>query len=148
MSKVFFYQFESSRFEDIFVNYLQKIYPLGKIEVRLKNDESLKNLDNLIWRKSDISFLPHEIYSEQKNLSPIILTKEKIKRAVFKSLILLEGCSLELTEINDYERLAIFFEKNNIIQLEYSRKLWKELKLKDIKLKYYMQNQMKWIEVF
>ena len=148
MSKVFFYQFEVSRFENIFVNYLEKIFPFGKIEIRLKNDESLINLDNLIWRKSDISFLPHEIYSNQKNLSPILLTKEKIEKDIFKSLILLEGCSFELSEIDNYDRVAIFFEKNNLNELEYSRKLWKELKKNNIELKYYMQNQLKWIEVF
>ncbi len=135
MSKVFFYQFELINFENIFLNYLQKIFPLGKIEIRLKNDESLKNLDNLIWRKPDISFLPHEI-NNQKNFSPIILTKEKIKSGFFKSLILLEGSSLKLSEINDYDRVAIFFEKKNINQLEYSRKLWKELKNNKIKILY------------
>lgn len=147
MSKVFFYQFDPLRFEISFSTYVKKIFKFGDIEIRLKNIDTMKSIDNLLWRKPDVSFLPHDIIENETSNSPIILSLKKIKDRKFNSLVLLEGSSLDLNEIKEYERIAIFFEKKNINDLENSRKLWKELKSNNFTTKFFEQKNSTWVEI-
>ena len=147
MSKVFFYQFDPLRFEISFSTYIKKIYPFGDIEIRFNNIDTMHFIDSLLWRKPDISFLPHDIIENESTNSPIILSLKKIRNKKFSSLVLLESSHLDLNEIKEYERIAIFFEKNNINDLDNSRKLWKELKSNNFTTKFFEQKNSTWVEI-
>ena len=147
MSKVFFYKYDPIKFERSFPNYIMKIFLFGDIEIRLKNYETMSTIDNLLWRMPETSFLPHEIISDNLTSTPIILSLSKINNKKFNSLVVLEGASIDLNEIKEYERVAIFFEKNNTYQLESSRKLWKEIKSNDFPKKFFEQKDYNWVEI-
>ncbi len=142
MSRIDFYHLQNQTLEDVLPKLLEKAYETGKkIKVKIGTEERVEFINSLLWTYNDEAFIPHG--SKKDGFAaeqPIWLTNEDNNPNDAQMLFLVDGATVSLDEIKDYERIFNIFDGNVQMALEQARNFWKELKSAEQELYYWQQS--------
>lgn len=146
MSRVDFYHLQNSRLEDVLPKLLEKAYSVGKkIVVKIGNEERVEFLNSILWSYSETSFLPHGSKKDgSAELQPIWLTSGNDIPNQAEFMFLVDGATVDLNKIVDFERIFYIFDGSVEESLISARELWKELKMQNIDIYYWQQAGGTW----
>lgn len=148
MSEVLFYHLTQSPVEATLPNLLERSLDRDwKVVVRGTDQARLEALDRHLWTFREDSFLPHGLSSDANSaLQPIVLTTESGNPNSGSVLMLLDGAMDEPDALKRFERVCIFFDGNDPEAVSESRNNWTKLKDAGLAVKYWAQEDGRWVQ--
>ncbi len=148
MSEVLFYHLTQSPVEATLPGLLERSLQRGwKVCVRGADHSRLEALDRHLWSYRDDSFLPHGLASDlNSDLQPIVLTDKTGAEVGADVLMLLDGTMEEPDVLKGFERVCVFFDGNDEGAVAASRTHWSTLKDAGLAVKYWAQEDGRWVQ--
>ena len=143
MSRVDFYHLELKPVEDVLPKLLEKAYACNKkILVKVGNEARVEILNTALWTYDDQSFLPHGSKKDgNAALQPIWLTAGDDNPNQATMLFLVDGASISIENMAQFERVFNIFDGKDADGLERARAFWKEIKNSDSECFYWKQDE-------
>ncbi len=143
MSRIDFYHLQKQTLEQVLPKLLEKAYATGKnIKVKVGNEARVEFINSLLWTYSDESFIPHGSKKDGfAKEQPIWLSSEDDNPNQAEMLFLVDGATIELKEIKNFERIFNIFDGNIEESLQQARRFWKELSATEEEKNYFQQDE-------
>lgn len=142
MTEIRFYHLQSDTTTKAVPDILGKAVEKGlKVLLKLPNEERVRFYDDLLWRYSPESFLPHGRAGDKMPESQPIWI-DSIDKAPNNATMALVAEEADLPPLTDYALICLVFDSDNHDRLQKARTLWGQLKqLPDLTLTYWKQKE-------
>lgn len=143
MSRIDFYHLQKQTLEQVLPKLVEKAYATGKnIKIKVGNEARVEFINSLLWTYSDESFIPHGSKKDGfAKEQPIWLSSEDDNPNQAEMLFLVDGATIELSEIKNFERIFNIFDGNVEESLQHARLFWKELSATEEEKNYFQQDE-------
>ncbi len=142
MANISFYHLTQTPLSQALPQLLEKAMQVQKKSlVRIGNQQRLESLDHWLWVYEKEGWLPHGRPPQAPDGNNIWLTTALDNPIGAEFLFAVEEASLD--GYQDYERIFYIFDSSSESELQKARQLWKNLKLQNLKLTYWKQNENK-----
>ncbi len=148
MTEVLFYHLTQTPLEATLPTLLQKSLERGwTVCVQGPNIDTIERLDRHLWTFDAATFLPHGISGGKNDgLQPILLTSAKPETANKDVLMLVDGATQDQEDLRNYTRVCVFFDGNNRDALSETRAYWTTLKDSGLDMRYWAQEDGRWVQ--
>ncbi len=130
MSRVDFYHLQKTSIEQSLPKLLEKAYASGKYAiVKVGNEDRVEFLNSALWIYDEQSFLPHGSKKDgHADSQPIWITSNDDNPNNADMLFLVDGASVDIENISQFERVFNMFDGSSESSLEQARSFWKQIK--------------------
>ena len=142
MNRIDFYHLQKQSLEQVLPKLLEKAYASGvRIKVKVGNEERVEFLNSLLWTYIDDSFLPHGSKKDGfAKEQPIWLSADDDNPNNARMLFLVDGAAIDLSSVDNYERIFNIFDGNDETALANAREFWKQASALECEKNYYQQD--------
>jgi len=146
LKEFFFYNITERDFFKDSAILIEQLFKQGiKALILCPDDEVSSFFDDYLWSFKEESFIPHTVLdSDTSHLEAIIISKEKLSMAAFKTLVILKGSIVDTDYCNRFEKIYYFFDDNNDDEKKLARTLWRESVKQGTNCKYWKVEKNKW----
>ena len=146
MKEFFFYNIAGRDFFKDSAILIEQLFKQGKKALIVCSDDEVSSFfDDYLWSFKEESFIPHTVLDrETSQLETIIISKEKLSMAAFKTLVILKGSIVDTDYCNRFEKIYYFFDDNNDDEKKLARTLWRESVKQGTNCKYWKVEKNKW----
>lgn len=146
MKEFFFYNIAGRDFFKDSAILIEQLFKQGKKALIVCSDDEVSSFfDDYLWSFKEESFIPHTVLDrETSQLETIIISKEKLSMAAFKSLVILKGSIVDTDYCNRFEKIYYFVDDNNDDEKKLARTLWRESVKQGTNCKYWKVEKNKW----
>lgn len=140
-TEIWFYHLERSSLDQVLPGLLEKTLQKGwRALVRVNDERTLDDLDEMLWAYRPDSFLPHGRAGEEfSDRQPVLLTESGENLNEAQTLFIVDESELGGTE--DFERCFIIFDGRNEYTVQHARNRWRGLKDSGLELQYWKQDE-------
>src|SRR6516162_1590885 len=144
MAEIGFYHLIATPLERALPRLLERARAQGhRIVVRAGSEARARDLDALLWRYDEASFLPHGSARDGNPAAqPIWLTHVDENPNGASMIILVDG--IEMADLNSFGRCADVFDGNDADALEAARGRWRRAREAGHSLSYWQQTASGW----
>ena len=145
MAEVFFYHLQKTPLEQVLPDLLQRTLERGwRAVVRASTPERVERLNTLLWTYDPCSFLPHGSRSDGDGaLQPVWLTEGDDVPNRAEVLFLVDGAASD--RLDAFTRVCDLFDGNDEDAVAQARGRWKQAKGSGNTLKYWQQENGRWV---
>ena len=138
-----FYHLLTTPLEKALPQLVERAYGVGGRVVVHGDADLLKQLDDVLWNYSPVSFLPHALAAEAVQHQPIVLSVSEQFPDDTKMLFLVSGARVgeEVPPSPNLERVFDMFDGADDEQVAKARERWKFYQDAGYALKYIRQNE-------
>lgn len=146
LSEVYFYHVTRQTVVSALPQLLFKAKDIGwTVFIRVKDEVTLKFIDDAIWTVQPESFLPHAVLGSQNSeKSDILLGTEQDDSSNSDFLLSLNGALISTEEVSNYRRCALLFDDKSSDEVNIAREQWMKFTKADIRAKYWSQETGTW----
>jgi DNA polymerase-3 subunit chi len=146
MVEIGFYHLAAMPLERALPRLLERAHAEGhRIVVRAASAERTRDLDSLLWRYDEASFLPHAAAAGgDPAAQPIWLTHLAENPNGASLLVLVDG--VEAEDWSGFARGADLFDGNDAAAVEAARQRWRRARAAGHRLRYWRQGPSGWAE--
>ena len=143
MSRVDFYHLQRTSVEQSLPKLLEKAYATGNnVIVKIGNEDRVEFINTALWTYDEQSFLPHGSKKDgHADSQPIWLTSNDDNPNNAVMLFLVDGATIDIDRVSQFERIFNMFDGGSPESLEQSRNLWKEIKTAGHDCYYWQQDE-------
>lgn len=135
MTDIRFYHLQTMNAEQALPGLVARAHENGgKVLVRMRSEQEVKRLDDLLWTHAPYSFIPHGITGDPMD-HPVWITADAGNPNAADTLI---SVHLELEETG-FSLICLMFDGLDSKTLEAARNKWKNLKDSGAELTYWQQ---------
>lgn len=127
--RIDFYHLKIKIIENVLPILAERALPLGRVLVRVPDDDSASYFDRILWSYNDIGWLPHGIYgSPDAELQPILITVNDTNLNSASILFLVSDVSANVQFFNSegFNRVLVIFSDADVPAKNNARMLWGE----------------------
>jgi DNA polymerase-3 subunit chi len=144
MAEIGFYHLVAMPLERALPRLLERAHAEShRIVVRAASAERVRDLDTLLWRYDEASFLPHAATGDPA-VQPIWLTHLVENPNGASLLVVIDG--VEAEDWNGFARGADLFDGNAPTAVEAARQRWSRARAAGHRLRYWQQGASGWEE--
>ena len=147
MNSVNFYHLKNSNTYSVLSKLIEKaLEQEEQILIRTGSSTATNEIDEFLWSYDLSSFLPHSILGDQEStFNSIHISNEFDNPNNAQFFFVINTGNVNSGEILRFKRSFILFNDDDLDILEFSQKLWMELKNKSVERKYWTQEDKRWV---
>jgi DNA polymerase III subunit chi len=140
MSEANFYELTKTPFFKALPKLIESVSSKGNnVLILCKNEEEVREFDNLLWTYEQLSFLPH-VTNEDPDLSdtPVVISTRPINDG--RTFVLVSASLFLPNDLSTFSKILVMYRKDNPEQIDQANCIETDLKNKSYKINKFIQN--------